>query len=133
LRLPFRTFNIALWGRHYVVVATEWQPFLCLPQCYNLIMPSVMQQTIQLSRDARRSAAPEVINLVRRAAARLFSEKACAVILAVLTLSAVAIDIAVADTLRAQRLVGLCALAAMPWIGAMLTRFSHDEEKGGRK
>ena len=94
----------------------------------------VMQQTIQLSRDARRSAAPEVINLVRRAAALLFSEKACAVILAVLTLSAVAIDIAVADTLRAQRLVGLCALAAMPWIGAILARFSRDtesEEKGG--
>ena len=85
-----------------------------------------MQQTIQLSRDARQSAAPEVINLVRRAAARLFSEKACAVILAVLTLSAVAIDIAVADT--------LCALAAMPWIGAMLARFSRDTEsteKGG--
>jgi hypothetical protein len=92
--------------------------------------------TIQLSRGARQSAAPEVINLVRRAAARLFSEKACAVILAVLTLSAVAIDIAVADTLRAQRLVGLCALAAMPWIGAILARFSRDTEsaeKGGRK
>ena len=89
--------------------------------------------TIQLSRDARQSAAPSVTNLVRRGAALLFSEKACAVILAVLTLSAVAIDIVVLDTLRAQRLVGLCALAAMPWIGAMLTRFSHDEEKGGRK
>lgn len=92
-----------------------------------------MQQTIQLSRGARQSAAPSVTNLVRRAAALLFSEKACAVILAVLTISAVAIDIVVLDTLRAQRLVGLCALAAMPWIGAMLTRFSHDEEKGGRK
>ena len=93
-----------------------------------------MNQTIQLSRDARQSAAPEVINLVRRGAALLFSEKACAVILAVLTLSAVAIDIAVADTLRAQRLVGLCALAAMPWIGAILARFSRDTEsteKGG--
>ena len=101
--------------------------------CSNHIMPIPMQPTIQHSRDARRSAAPEVINLVRRAAALLFSEKACAVILAVLTLSAVAIDAVVADTLRAQRLVGLCALAAMPWIGAMLTRFSHDEEKGGRK
>ena len=90
-----------------------------------------MNQTIQLSRDARQNAAPAVINLIRRAAALLFSEKACAVILAVLTLSAVAIDIAVADTLRAQRLVGLCALAAMPWIGAILARFSRNEEKGG--
>lgn len=90
-----------------------------------------MQQTVQINRGARQSAAPSVIHLVRRGAARLFSEKACAVILAVLTLSAVAIDIAVADTLRAQRLVGLCALAAMPWIGAILARFSHDEEKGG--
>lgn len=93
-----------------------------------------MQQTIQLNRGARQSAALSVINLVGRAAALLFSEKACAVILAVLTLSAVAIDIAVADTLRAQRLVGLCALAAMPWIGAILARFSRDTEsavKGG--
>ena len=93
-----------------------------------------MNQTIQLSRGARQSAAPSVIHLVRRAAALLFSEKACAVILAVLTISAVAIDIAVADTLRAQRLVGLCALAAMPWIGAILARFSRDTEsaeKGG--
>ena len=90
-----------------------------------------MNQTIQLSRGARRSAAPSVTNLVRRATALLFSEKACAAILAVLTISAVAVDIVVADTLRAQRLVGLCALAALPWIGAMLTRFSHDEEKGG--
>ncbi len=93
-----------------------------------------MQQTIQLNRDARQSAAPSVTNLGRRAAALLFSEKACAAILAVLTLSAVAIDIVVADTLRAQRLVGLCALAAMPWIGAILTRFSRDTEsteKGG--
>lgn len=89
-----------------------------------------MQQTIQLNRGARQSAAPSVTNLIRRAGALLFSKKACAVILAVLTLSAVAIDIVVLDTLRAQRLVGLCALAAMPWIGAMLTRFSHDEEKG---
>lgn len=90
--------------------------------------------TIQPSRGARQSAAPSVSNLVRRAAARLFSEKACAAILAVLTISAVAIDIAVADTLRAQRLVGLCALAAMPWIGAILARFSRDTEsaeKGG--
>lgn len=95
-----------------------------------------MQQTIQLSRDARQSAAPSVIHLVRRATALLFSEKVCAAILAVLTMSAVAIDIVVADTLHAQRLVGLCALAALPWIGAMLTRFSHDTEsaeKGGRK
>ena len=89
-----------------------------------------MNQTIQLNRGARQSAAPSVTNLVRRAAALLFSEKACAAILAVVTLSAVAIDIAIADTIRAQRLVGLCALAAMPWIGAMLARFSHDEEKG---
>ena len=93
-----------------------------------------MQQTIQLSRGARQSAAPSVIKQLKRAAALLFSEKACAVILAVLTLTAVAIDATVADTLRAQRLVGLCALAAMPWIGAMLARFSRDTEsaeKGG--
>ena len=93
-----------------------------------------MQQTVQLNRDARQSAAPSVTHLVRRAGALLFSEKACAAILAVLTLSAVAIDIVVLDTLRAQRLVGLCALAAMPWIGAILARFSRDTEsteKGG--
>ena len=95
---------------------------------------ALYSETTSAHRENPLTPAPSVTNLVRRAAALLFSEKACAVILAVLTLSAVAIDIAVADTLRAQRLVGLCALAAMPWIGAMLARFSRDTEsaeKGG--